>query len=80
MVSETSKYIPAVKVLLEANSSKDSGLQVWDTDFGMRMCIVICNDILFPEVTQQCASLGADLIIWPAAWKGRSISLMKLTF
>jgi len=47
-----------------------AGIQVWDTDFGMRMCIVICNDILFPEVVQQCGSLGADLVVWPAAWKG----------
>jgi len=46
------------------------GVQVWDTDFGMRMCMIICNDIFFPELTQQCASLGADILIWPAAWKG----------
>eukprot|EP01127_Copromyxa_protea_P018842 TRINITY_DN600_c0_g1_i6.p1 TRINITY_DN600_c0_g1~~TRINITY_DN600_c0_g1_i6.p1 ORF type:complete len:363 (+),score=46.91 TRINITY_DN600_c0_g1_i6:324-1412(+) len=46
------------------------GVQVWDTDFGMRMCILICNDIFFSDLTAQCASLGADLVVWPAAWKG----------
>jgi len=46
------------------------GVQVWDTDFGMRMCIMICNDIFFPEIAAQCGYLGADLVVWPAAWKG----------
>eukprot|EP01126_Amoeba_proteus_P009768 TRINITY_DN1372_c0_g2_i18.p1 TRINITY_DN1372_c0_g2~~TRINITY_DN1372_c0_g2_i18.p1 ORF type:complete len:421 (+),score=65.86 TRINITY_DN1372_c0_g2_i18:206-1468(+) len=58
----------------------EKGVKIWDTDFGMRMCILICNDISFPELIQQCSSLGADLLVWPAAWKGgRILSALALT-
>jgi predicted amidohydrolase len=40
---------------------------VVDTDFG-RVGVAICFDVNFPEVWQQLADQGADLVVWPSAY------------
>eukprot|EP00658_Telonema_sp_P-2_P054761 TRINITY_DN43558_c0_g1_i2.p1 TRINITY_DN43558_c0_g1~~TRINITY_DN43558_c0_g1_i2.p1 ORF type:complete len:469 (-),score=111.52 TRINITY_DN43558_c0_g1_i2:190-1596(-) len=47
-----------------------SGTVVFDTDFGIRFCVVTCNDMMFNENWDQCAGLGADLVFFPSAWAG----------
>lgn len=63
-------YQPANMLQTEDRDPSTRGVQVFDSDFGFRFCIIVCNDIMFQEVPAQCQALGADLIFWPAAWKG----------
>ena len=45
------------------------GLQapVFDTDFGA-LGVAICFDVNFPEVWQELAAQGAELVVWPSAY------------
>ena len=45
------------------------GVGVFETDFG-RVAILTCFDAQFPEVWQQAAAAGADLVLWPSAYGG----------
>lgn len=40
---------------------------VFQTDFG-KIGIAICFDVNFPEVWQQLADKGAELVVWPSAY------------
>ncbi len=41
--------------------------KVFQTDFG-RVGLAICFDVNFPEVWQQLADQGAELVVWPSAY------------
>ena len=47
--------------------SRGTEFKVFDTDFG-RLAMLICYDIGFPETARKMALLGADLLVFPAAW------------
>jgi predicted amidohydrolase len=40
---------------------------VFQTDFG-KVALAICFDVNFPEVWQQLADQGAELVVWPSAY------------
>jgi predicted amidohydrolase len=42
-------------------------IPVFDTDFG-RLGIAICFDVNFPELWQELADRGAELVVWPSAY------------
>ena len=42
---------------------------VIDTDFG-RIGVTICFDVNFPEIWQQMADQGVELVLWPSAYSG----------
>lgn len=42
---------------------------VVETDFG-KLGLAICFDIAFPEIWQQLAERGAELVVWPSAYPG----------
>ena len=44
-----------------------SSVPVFQTDFG-KVGVAICFDVNFPEVWQQLAAEGAELVIWPSAY------------
>lgn len=41
--------------------------KVFQTDFG-RVALAICFDVNFPDVWQQFADQGAELVVWPSAY------------
>ena len=41
--------------------------KVFQTDFG-KLGLAICFDVNFPEVWQQLADQGAELVVWPSAY------------
>ncbi len=47
--------------------SPGSDVPVYEADFG-RVGMAICFDANFPEVWQQLADAGAELVIWPSAY------------
>jgi len=46
--------------------------RVWETDFGT-VGTAICFDVNFPNVWQDLADAGADLVVWPSAYAGGAI-------
>ncbi|NUM54761.1 MAG: carbon-nitrogen hydrolase family protein [Candidatus Hydrogenedentes bacterium] len=44
---------------------------VFDTDFG-KLGIAICFDVNFPDVWQQLADKGAEIVVWPSAYSAGS--------
>ncbi len=46
-----------------------SKAMVFETDFG-KVGMAICFDIAFPELWQQMADQGAELVVWPSAYPG----------
>lgn len=59
----------------DAISDLDVGREapVIDTDFG-RIGFAICFDVNFPEVWSRLADNGAELVVWPSAYKaGRAL-------
>jgi len=42
-------------------------VKVFQTDFG-RLGLAICFDVNFPEVWQEMADQGAELVVWPSAY------------
>lgn len=63
-------YQPKYGISSEVRVPSQRGIQIFDSDFGFRFCITICNDIFVHEIWEQCEALGANLILWTAAWKG----------
>jgi len=46
-----------------------SGIKVVDTRIG-RVALVICYDMLFPELVREAALAGAELLVVPSNWLG----------
>ncbi|WP_298860079.1 carbon-nitrogen hydrolase family protein [uncultured Gimesia sp.] len=46
-----------------------SKAMVFETDFG-KVGMAICFDIAFPELWQEMADQGAELVVWPSAYPG----------
>src|SRR5205823_3068691 len=61
------EYLPEFSALANLKCGREAG--VFQTDFG-RIGLAICFDISFPELWQQMADKGAEMVIWPSAYPG----------
>jgi beta-ureidopropionase len=50
----------------------NTGFQVWDTPFGIKLGLLICYDRHFPEAARLLALRGAQLVLIPNATAGTS--------
>lgn len=68
IVGQYEKVHPTIGEI-HAGTTPGSRAQVFETDFG-RVGIAICYDIGWPQLWDELAAQGAELVVWPSAYDG----------